>query len=148
MLDLRAGRVVRTVRAAPGGARGDILEWFAVGPDGSLVVSYQKEETGHGLALLPRGGGGGALDVRPPRGTSGYEPSTVAVALRGRRIAFVGETGRSEFGLVVARRTGTPAPLARFTGARPVVGDPAWNGRYAAWASRRGKTTIWRTVTR
>jgi hypothetical protein len=148
VLDLRSGRVVRTVRRAPGGSLGDILEWFAVGRDGSLVVSYQKDETGHGLALVPRDGRAGPVEVRPPRGDFGYEPTTFAVAYRRGRIAFVGETGEDEFGLVLARRTGIPSPLARFTAARPIVGDPAWNGAYATWAARRGRTTtIWRART-
>jgi hypothetical protein len=146
VFDVRTGRIARTVHEAPGGERGDVLEWFDVGPDGSLVVSFQKDASGHALALLDRAGRGGTVEMRPPRGTLGYEPSTSAVSYRGGRIAFVGETGRNEFGLVLAGRAGNPSPLARFTEHRPVVGDPAWNGTYAAWASRRGKTTtIWRS---
>ena len=146
VVDLREARIVRTIHAAPGGERGDLLEWFDVAPDGSLVVSFQKDASGHALALLDRAGRGGTVEMRPPRGTFGYEPSTSAVSYRGGRIAFVGETGRNEFGLVLARRAGNPSPLARFTEDRPVVGDPAWTGTYAAWASRRGKTTtIWRS---
>jgi hypothetical protein len=148
VLDLRTRRVVRVVTKAPGGDLGDLIEWFAVGADGSLVVSYQKDETGHGLALIDRRGRAGPVEMRPARGDRGYEPSSVAVSYLAGRIAFLAETGRGEFGFVLARRTGTAAPLARFTAGRPIIGDPAWNGTYAAWASRRGRTTtIWRAVT-
>ena len=146
VVDLRRGRVVRSVTRAPGGDAGDILEWFAVGVDGSLVLSFQPDASGHALALLDAAGEGGQVRLRPPLGTRGYEPATVTVSYRRGRIAFLAQTGRNEFGLVLARRRDSPAPLARFTDARPVVADPAWNGTYAAWASRRGRTTtIWRS---
>ena len=146
VLDLRSGRIVRTVDRGPGGEPGDVLEWFDVGPDGSLVVSFQPDAEGHALALVDRRGRAGTVTTRPPSGAGGYEPPTVVASYRRGRIGFIAETGRDEVGLVLARRTGLAAPLARFRPGNELVGEPAWNGVYAAWASRRrGTTTIWRS---
>ena len=145
VFDLRAGRVVRTVRAAPGGSRGDILEWFAVGRDGTLVVSYQKDASGHALALLPPSGPGRPVEMRPPTGTFGYSPRPSRCPT-----ATAGSPSSARPAGRVRLRPRPPAGARRrprrYTADRPIVADPAWSGRYAAWASRRGRTTtIWRS---
>lgn len=139
VLDLRSGRIVQSVDRVEGGSRGDILEWFAVGADGTLVLSFQPDAAGHRLALRRRDGRTRVLPELLPSGIGDYEPSFAAVSHAGGRTAFVGADGA----FVVRGRA--PRTLARFTAARPLVGDPSFDGRFAAWASRRGgRTTIYR----
>lgn len=136
VVELRSGRVVQSVDRVAGGSRGDILEWFAVGADGTLVLSFQPDADGHRLALRRRDGSTRILPQLLPSGAGDYEPATVAVSLAGRRIAFVGQDGA-----FVLAGAGPPRTITRFTAARRLVGDPAFDGRHAAWASREGRRT-------
>ena len=131
-VDLRTGRVVQSVGRVRGGDRGDILEWFAVAADGALVLSFQPDARGHALAVRRPGGSTRVLPQRLPSGSSGYEPGSAWAAAEGGCVAVVG--GLRRFGLWVTDRGGRGRAIATFDAARPLAGDPSFDGRRAAWA--------------
>jgi hypothetical protein len=124
VMDLRTGRVRRVDRIEEAG---DVLEWFAVSPNGALAVTYGAL---HELATVDARGRIRKLAIHMPNSIGRDEPGTTSLAYVGGRVAYVDENFR--FLLT--------AP-ARLIAKRRFVGEPDFNGTYAAWATRGA---VWR----
>jgi len=125
LADLRGRRLAAVTAPVPGAD--DVLDWFALQSDGSMALSFHREDGNHGLAWRPRRG--------DPVVLPGRLGDAVSVGFAGGRVAYV----RGD-GLVLAGRTGPVRHLAP----GPLLAGPVWNGRVAAWATgARDAATIW-----
>lgn len=136
VVDLRTGR--RRLE------RGNLLEWFAVAPDGALVTSRHTPDGSHELTLrAPRRGGAPPTVLGPlGGGFGGPEERLPVVAAAGRRVAFVAVTDRPR--LVVAGRDGGRRTVTTLGPRRRLRMGFDFDGRRVAWATGPpARATIW-----